>query len=84
MEVSSVSPRVPPPGQLRPGMIFCAKSPTLGDKLLSTFPRGRIRAMRVGALFMQRFWFCYQKWSLSSPTDKKKYGKKLALLVACN
>ena len=39
MEVSSVSPRVPP-GQLRSGMIFCAKSPTLGDKLLSNFPRG--------------------------------------------
>ena len=42
MEVSSVSPRVPlPPGQLRSGMIFCAKSSTLGDKLLSNFPRGR-------------------------------------------
>ena len=40
MEVSSVSPRVPPPGQFRSGMIFCAKSPTLGDKLLSNFPRG--------------------------------------------
>ena len=39
MEVSSVSPRVPP-GQFRSGMIFCAKSPTLGDKLLSNFPRG--------------------------------------------
>ena len=40
MEVSSVSLRVSP-GQLRSGMIFCAKSPTLGDKLLSNFPRGR-------------------------------------------
>ena len=39
MEVSSVSSRVPPPGQLSSGMIFCAKSPTLGDKLLSNFPR---------------------------------------------
>ena len=39
MEVSSVSPRVPP-GQFRSGMIFFSKSPTLGDKLLSNFPRG--------------------------------------------
>ena len=48
MEVSSVSPRVPP-GQLRSGMIFCAKSPTLGDKLLSNFPRGRGGAMGRGS-----------------------------------
>ena len=41
MEVSSVSPRVPPLGQLRSGMLFCPKSPTLGDKLLSNFLRGR-------------------------------------------
>ena len=40
MEVSSVSPRVPPPGNLGRGWFFCAKSPTLGDKLLSNFPRG--------------------------------------------
>ena len=33
-------PRGSPPGQLRSGMLFCAKSPTLGDKLLSNFPRG--------------------------------------------
>ena len=39
MEVSSVSPRFPP-GQFRSGMIFFAKSPTFGDKLLSNFPRG--------------------------------------------
>ena len=48
MEVSSVSPRVPP-GQLRSGMIFCAKSPTLGDKLLSSFLRGRGWAMGRGS-----------------------------------
>ena len=48
MEVSSVSPRVPP-GQLRSGMIFCAKSPTLGDKLLCNFPRGRSGAMDRGS-----------------------------------
>ena len=48
MEVSSVSPRVPP-RQLRSGMIFCAKSPTLGDKLLSNFPRGRGVAMGRGS-----------------------------------
>ena len=40
MEVSSVSPRVSPPGNLGRGWFFCAKSPTLGDKLLSNFPRG--------------------------------------------
>ena len=46
MEVSSVSPRVPPPGS---GMFFCAKSPTLGDKLLSNFPRGKGGAMGRGS-----------------------------------
>ena len=51
-------PEGPPPGQLRSGMIFCAKSPTLGDKLLSNFPRV---GQWVGALFMQRFWFCLSK-----------------------
>ena len=30
-------------------MIFCAKSPTLGDKLLSNFPRGRGGAMDRGS-----------------------------------
>ena len=37
------------PGQLRSGVIFCAKSPTLGDKLLSNFPRGRGGAMGRGS-----------------------------------
>ena len=46
MEVSSVSPRT---GQLRSGRFFCAKSPTLGDKLLSNFPRGRGGAMGGGS-----------------------------------
>ena len=58
MEVSSVSPRVPPPGNLGRGWFFCAKSPTLGDKLLSNFPRV---GQWVGDLFMQRFWFCLSK-----------------------
>ena len=49
MEVSSLSPRVPPSGQLRSGMIFCAKSPTLGDKSLSNFPRDRGGAMSGGS-----------------------------------
>ena len=31
--------------QLRSGMIFCAKSTTLGDKLLSNFSRGKGEAM---------------------------------------
>ena len=48
MEVSSVSPRVPP-GQIRSGMIFCTKSPTLGDKLLSNFPGGRGGTMSRGS-----------------------------------
>ena len=33
-------PEGPPTGKFRSGMIFCAKSPTLRDKLLSNFPRG--------------------------------------------
>ena len=38
------------PGQLRSGMIFfCGKSPTIGDKLLSNFPRGRDGAMGRGS-----------------------------------
>ena len=49
MEVSSVTPRIPPRGQLRSGMIFCAKSPTLGDKSLSNFPKGRGGAMGKGS-----------------------------------
>ena len=39
----------PRPGQLRSGMIFCAKSPTFGDKLLSNFPRGKGGAMGRGS-----------------------------------
>ena len=42
-------PRGSPPGQLRSGIIFFAKSPTLGDKLLSNFPRGRGGAMGRGS-----------------------------------
>ena len=42
-------PRGPPSGQLRSGMIFCAKSPTFGDKLLSNFPRGKGRTMGRGS-----------------------------------
>ena len=38
----------PPPGQLRSGMILCAKSPTLGDKSLSNFPRGSGRGGAMG------------------------------------
>ena len=50
IEVSSVSPRVPPPpGNLGRGSFFCAKSSTLGDKLLSNFPRGRGGAMGRGS-----------------------------------
>ena len=33
-------------------MIFCAKSPTLGDKLLSNFPRGRGGAMGRGSFLV--------------------------------
>ena len=68
MEVSSVSPRVPP-GQLRSGMIFCAKSPTLGDKLLSNFPRGRGGAIGRGLFSCKGSGSVYRKWSLASPTD---------------
>ena len=50
-----------PPGQLRSGMVFCAKSSTLGDKLLFNFPRGRGWEIGIGALFMRPFWFCLSK-----------------------
>ena len=42
-------PEGPTPGQLRSRMTFCAKSPTLGNKLLSNFPRGRGGAMGRGS-----------------------------------
>ena len=58
-----VYPRGSLPRQLRSGMIFCAKSPTLGDKLLSNFPRGRGGAMGRGSfhakvlvLFIKNAW----------------------------
>ena len=38
-----------PPGQLRSGIIFCVKSPTLGDTLLTNFPRGRAGAIGRGS-----------------------------------
>ena len=43
-----VYPRGSPPGNLGRGWSFCAKSPTLRDKLLSNFPRGRGGAMGRG------------------------------------
>ena len=42
-------PEGPPPGDLGRGWFFCAKSPTLGDKLLSNFPKGRGGAMGRGS-----------------------------------
>ena len=48
-----VYPRGSSPGQLKSGMIFCAKSPTLGDKLLSNFPRGRGGAMGRGSFHVK-------------------------------
>ena len=74
MEVSSVSPRVPPPGQLRSGMIFCAKSPTLGDKLLSNFPRGRGGAMGRGSFHAKVLVLFIKNGRLPLQLIRKKYG----------
>ena len=73
MEVSSVSPRVPP-GQLRSGMIFCAKSPTLGDKLLSNFPRGRGGAMGRGSFHAKVLVLFIKNGRLPLQLIKKRYG----------
>ena len=45
MEISSVSSRI----TYVEDDFFCAKSPTLGDKLLSNFPRGKGGAMGRGS-----------------------------------
>ena len=75
MEVSSVSPRVPPPPeQLRSGIIFCAKSPTLEDKLLSNFPRGRGGAMGRGSFHAKVLVLFIKNGRLSLQLIKKKYG----------
>ena len=73
MEVSSVSPRVPP-GQLRSGMIFCAKPPTLEDKLLSNFPRGRGGAMGRGSFHAKVLVLFIKNGRLPLQLIKKKYG----------
>ena len=39
----------PPPDNLGRGWFFCVKSPTLGDKLLSNFPRGKGGAIGRGS-----------------------------------
>ena len=73
MEVSSVSPRASP-GQLRSGMIFCAKSPTLGDKLLSNFPRGRGGAMGRGSFHAKVLVLFIKNGRLPLQLIKKKCG----------
>ena len=76
MEVSSVFPS-PPPGQLGSRMIFCAKSPTLGDKLLSNFPRGRggDGAMGRGSFHAKVLVLFIKNGRLPLQLIKKKYGK---------
>ena len=75
MEVSSVSPRVPPPpGNLGRGWFFCAKSPTLGDKLLSNFPRGRGGAMGRGPFHAKVLVLFIKNGRLPLQLIKKKYG----------
>ena len=73
MEVLSVSPRVPL-GQLRSGMIFCAKSPTLRDKLLSNFPRGIGGAMGRGSFHAKVLVLFIKNGCLPLQLIKKKYG----------
>ena len=64
----------PPPGQIRSGMIFCAKSPTLGDKLLSKFPRGRGGAMGRGSFHAKVLVLFIKNGRLPLPLIKKKCG----------
>ena len=73
MEVSSVSPRVPP-GQLRSGMIFCAKFPILRDKLLSNFPRLRGGAVGRGSFHAKVLVLFIKNGRLPLQLIKKKYG----------
>ena len=64
-------------------MIFCAKSPTLGDKLLSNFPRGRGGAMGRGSSHAKVLVLFIKNGRLPLQLIKKM-RKKLALLLACN
>ena len=61
MEVSSVSPRVPPPGQLRSGMIFFLRNPLPSGTNYCLISLGVGVGQWVGALFMRRFSFCLSK-----------------------
>ena len=61
-----------PPGQFRSRMIFFAKSPTLGDKLLSNFPRGG--AMDRGSFHAKVLVLFIKNGRLPLQLIKKKYG----------
>ena len=73
MEVSSVS-RGSPPGQLRSGMIILCEIPTLGDKLLSNFPRGRGGAMGRGSFHAKVLVLFIKNGRLPLQLIKRKYG----------
>ena len=66
-------PEGPSPGQHRSGMIFCAKSPTLGDKLLSNFPWGRGGAMGRGSFHAKILFIKNGRLPLQLVFEKK-YG----------
>ena len=53
-------------------MIFCAKSPTLGDKLLSNFPRGG--ATGRGSFHAKVLVLFIKNGHLPLPLIKKEYG----------
>ena len=64
-----------PPGKLRSGMIFCAKSPTLGDKLLSNFPRASCGAMGRGSFHAKVLVLFIKNGRLPLQLiEKKQYG----------
>ena len=67
-------PRGPPSGQLRSGMIFCAKSPTLGNKLLSNFPRGKGGTMGRGSFHAKVLVLFIKNGRLPLQLIKKKNG----------
>ena len=64
----------PPPGKLGRGLFFCAKSLTLGDKLLSKFPRGRGGAMGRGSFHAKVLVLFIKNGRLPLQLIKKKCG----------
>ena len=75
MEVSSVFPKVLPPGNLGRGWFFFLRNPLPSGTNYCLISLGVGVGQWVGALFMQRFWFYLSKMvACLSNWLKKKYG----------